>query len=319
MGNSKMTVVTVTVNPALDISTSTGCFVPEAKLHCKPPVFAAGGGGIYVSRAIKNLGGNSTALFIAGGINGKQIEQLLTHEGIDFKSIDSGVNSRENLMVYDEKAENLYRFVMPGEEIEAVHWKNLLKTIEDFSPKPNYLVVSGSLVPGVPEDFYAQIARFAKNNDIRMVLDTTGTPLKLALEVGVHMVKPNLREMAELHNKKELTGMELEHTARQILKKGLCNIIVVSMGERGALLTRQDDIVEYIVPPAMPNVCKVGAGDSMVAGMIMGCLKGFWPEQAACYGVAAGTSANMNPATELCKKEDTKQIFDWLIKKNGKE
>ncbi len=295
MGNSKMTVVTVTVNPMLDISTSVDCMVPEMKLHCNPPTFAAGGGGIYVSRAIKNLGGESTALFIAGGINGMQIKQLLEHDGINFKWIDSGVNSRENWMIFDEKSEKLYRFVMPGNEIDEKHWKSLLKTIKEFSPKPNYLIVSGCLAPGMPENFYAQIAAFAKNNDIRMVLDTSGTPLKLALKEGVHMFKPNLREMAELYHKKELTGMELEQAAKKILGKGSCNIVVISMGEKGALMSMQDDNVEYIVPPAMPVVSKVGAGDSMVAGMIVGCLKGFWSHQAVRYGVAAGTAAAMNP------------------------
>ena len=317
MGNSKMTIVTVTVNPMLDISTSVDCMVPETKLHCHSPSFTAGGGGIYVSRAIRNLGGESTALFIAGGANGMQIEQLLKKEGIGFESIDSGVNSRENWMVFDEKSEKLYRFAMPGNEIEDKHWKTLLKKIKEFSPKPNYLVVSGNLVPGMPEDFYAQIASFAKKNDIRMVLDSSGTPLKLALEEGLHMFKPNLQEMAELYDKKVLTGMELEKATEEILEKGYCNVIVVSMGEKGALLCQLDDTVEYILPPAMPAKSKVGAGDSMVAGMIVGCSKGFWPQQAARYGVAAGTATTMTAAGELCKKDDTDKIFEWLSQKNG--
>ena len=317
MGNSKMTVVTVTVNPMLDISTSVDCMVPDTKLHCNRPTFAAGGGGIYVSRAIKNLGGESTAFFIAGGINGLQIKQLLENDEIDYQWIDSGVNSRENWLITDKKSENLYRFVMPGNEIEDKHWKALLKAIKDFLPKPNYLIVSGCLAPGMPENFYAQLAAFAKKNDIRMVLDTSGTPLRLALEEGVHMFKPNLREMAELHQKKALTGMELEEATKEILGKGYCNVIVVSMGEKGALLSLQDDSIEYIVPPAMPVSCKVGVGDSMVAGMIVGCSKGFWSQQAVCYGVAAGTAAAMNPAGELCNKEDTDKIFQWLSQKNG--
>lgn len=319
MGNSKMTIVTVTVNPMLDILTSVECMVPENKLHCQPPSLAAGGGGIYVSRAIKNLGGVSTALFIAGGINGMQMKQLLKDDGIDFQSIDSGVNTRENWLIMDNRSEKLYRFVLPGDEIEDKHWKALLKMIKDFSPKPDYLIVSGCLAPGIPDNFYAQIAAFARKNDIRMVLDTSGTPLKLALEERVHMIKPNLREMAELYQKKGLTGMELEQAAKEILVKGYCNLIVVSMGEKGALVSLQDDRVEYIVPPAMPVASNVGAGDSMVAGMIVGCSKGFWSQQAVRYGVAAGTAATMNPANELCKKEDTDEIFEWLSQKNGED
>jgi 6-phosphofructokinase 2 len=310
-------ILTVTMNPALDTSTHAGFVVPKKKIRCGYLSYAPGGGGINVSRALKKLGVKSTALILSGGNNGQKIEQLLTGEKVDFIPVDSGQNIRENLMVRDERTGNVYRFAMPGPEVEEQNWGKMLKAVKGFSPHPNYLVASGSLPLGVPDDFYARIASFAKRNDIKMVLDTSGDPLKLALEEGVDMIKPNLREIAGLLNQDSLTGMELEEAAQEILRKAWCSILIISLGAKGSFLARQEDICEYIFPPVMPVVSAVGAGDSMVAGIIAGCTKGLWPEQAVRYGVAAGTAAAMTPGSELCRKEDTDKIFEWLNKNDG--
>jgi 6-phosphofructokinase 2 len=315
-----MRTVTVTMNPVLDKSANTAFVLPEKKTRCDNPQFAPGGGGINVSRAIKNLGGESVAVFLAGGQNGKKIESLLTKEKLNFVAVDAGENTRENLVVYDNRAGNLYRFVMPGPEIEKKYWEKMLKTIKDFSPKPDYLVASGSLPPGVPEDFYTRLAVYAKKNDIKMILDTSGPALSLAMEEGVYMAKPNLREVAGLLNKSNLTGMELEQVATDYLNnREYCSVLIISLGAKGAMLVRRNNTPEYIFPPSVPVKSTIGAGDSMVAGIISACTKGMWADQAVRYGVAAGTAATMTPGTELCRKEDTDKIFDWLNQKNGNE
>jgi 6-phosphofructokinase 2 len=306
-----MKIVTVTVNPVLDTSTIAELVVPLKKTRCKSPVHEPGGGGINVSRALKKLGCDSLAIILTGGENGRKIQQLLNDEGINLKVVDTDGNTRENIMVYEEKTGEHYRFVMPGPEMQSKEWQNLLNTIQNLSPKPEYLVASGSLPPGVPDDFYARMAAHARKNDIKMVIDTSGAPLKHAMQEGVYLAKPNLREMKELLDKPKLTGMELDQAAKKILDKGYCTLLIVSLGEKGAMLARKD-MIEYVVPPVMPVVSAVGAGDSMVAGMVLGCVKGFWPEKAIRYGVAAGTAATMTPGSELCRKSDTDEIFNWL-------
>ncbi len=317
MKRSKINVATLTMNPVLDKSTTAKLVVPEKKNRCGPPTYEPGGGGINVSRAIKKLECESLAIFLAGGDNGRKIEELLKKEEVKYLAIDSGCNTRENLMIYDEKTGNQFRFVMPGPEIKEKYWQKVLETLEKMSPHPHYLVASGSLPSGVPDDFYARVATYAKNNEVRLVLDTSGPSMQMALDVGVHLLKPNLREIADMLDKENLTGMELEEAAKEILNKKNCNILVVSLGPKGAMMARQSDVVEYIVPPAMPVVSTVGAGDSMVAGIIVGCTRGFWPDQAIRYGVAAGTAAAMTPGSELCTKEDTERIFQWLTDRNG--
>lgn len=306
-----MSVVTITMNPVIDASTSAKIVVPSKKTRCKPPVYEPGGGGINVSRALKKLECKSTAIFFSGGRNGKILEQLIRKDNIEYVVLPTEESTRENIMVMDNQSGEQYRFVMPGPHIKEKEWQSVLDMLEDLSPRPDYIVASGSLPPGVPDDFYARVARWANKHDVRMVLDTSGPGLKPALEEGVYLAKPNLRELGEMLNNEKLTGMQLDEAAREILSKGYCRVLVVSLGAKGALLA-QGDMLEYVVPPVMPVVSAVGAGDSMVAGILYGCLKGYWPEKAIRYGVAAGTAATMTPGSELCRKSDTDEIFKWL-------
>lgn len=306
-----MKIVTLTMNPVVDVSTAAKAVIPVKKTRCESPVYEPGGGGINVSRALKNLGYDSLAIFISGGKSGSRLEQLLKKESINYRTINSEESTRENLMVFDKVSGEHYRFVMPGPHIHENEWQEALKILDELNPLPDYLVASGSLPMGVPDDFYARIAEWANTNDVNLILDTSGPALKLALEKGVYLAKPNLRELGELLGNDRLTGMELDEAAIEILSKGYVRVLIVSLGERGALLACQDSL-EYVVPPVMPVVSAVGAGDSMVAGMIIGCIKGFWPEKAVRYGVAAGTAATMTPGSELCRKSDTDKIFDWL-------
>ena len=238
MSRNKMTVITLTMNPVLDKSTNADYIVPEKKTRCSQPTYEPGGGGINVSRAMKKLGGESVAYFLSGGDNGRKIQQLLQDEGVEFQATEIEDNTRENLMIFDNKTGNQYRFVMPGPEVDSKCWKSILKSIEDVSPKPNYLIASGSLPPGVPEDFYAKIASFAKKNDIRLVLDTSGPALQMALEEGVHMVKPNLREMAGMLGQRSGyrngTGRSSKRIFEQRVLFGACYITRFERSHDGA-------------------------------------------------------------------------------------
>lgn len=306
-----MKVVTITMNPVVDVSTAAKVVVPVKKTRCEPPVYEPGGGGINVTRALKKLGFDSLALFMAGGKSGDRLRQLLREESIDFKVVETEESTRENLMVMDNTSGEQYRFVMPGPHIKEPEWKEVLRLLDEVRPRPDYVVASGSLPPGVPDDYYAQVADWCKKNDVSMVLDTSGPALKLALEKGVYLAKPNLREIGEMLGKEKLTGMELDEAAMEILAKGYARVLIVSLGAQGAMLAWQDSI-EYVVPPVMPVESTVGAGDSMIAGVLSGCIRGFWPEKAIRYGVAAGTAATMTPGSELCRRSDTDKIFEWL-------
>lgn len=306
-------VLTVTINPSVDKSTQADLIQSEKKIRCEKPRHEPGGGGINVSRAMKYLCCDSTACFLKGGNNGKRLIQLLEQDEIQCLPVETKAETRENLMVMDKTTGGQYRFGMPGPEISEKEWQAVIQEIKKILPGFDYLVASGSLPPGVPDDFYARIASLSKKENVRMVLDTSGDPLKTTLEQeGVYMIKPNLGELARLLGKETLSGMEQEEAAKKILEKDQCEILVLSLGARGAMTIMKNHDSLYITPPTVPVKSAVGAGDSMVAGILSGITKGMEPYLAVRYGVAAGTAATMTPGSTLCTKEDTDRIFGWM-------
>jgi 6-phosphofructokinase 2 len=300
------------MNPAIDKSTTTDLVMPHKKIRCNTPLYEPGGGGINVSRAIKKLGGSSVSWYLAGGKTGELLYELLEEEGIDQRNFDTQQEIRENLLVYSENTKENYRITMAGPNIDKALWKIILEEVENLKDIPEFIVASGSLPPGVPHDFYKNLAKIAKNKGSKLILDTSGEPLKMALEEGVFMIKPNLKEMAFLLNKEELTEHHIENMAHNFIKDESCEMLVVSLGAKGAMFTSRENIIEYFVPPVMPVKSTVGAGDSMIAGMLVGFMKEFWASQAVQYGVAAGTSATMTGGSQLCTKVDTDKIYNWI-------
>ncbi|WP_242928244.1 1-phosphofructokinase family hexose kinase [Pontibacter vulgaris] len=306
-------VITITVNPALDKSTSVQQVVPDKKLRCKEPRYEAGGGGINVARAMKKLGGEAWAWFLAGGPAGDRLITLLNEEQVESLVIPSKNWTRENLLVIDESNGAQYRFGMPGPETSEAEWRACLDKLEKLDEQPDFVVASGSLAPGMPDDFYFQLAQMARQKGFKLIVDTSGEALLKAAGEGVYLLKPNLGELAALAGKEHISAMEQEVIAKQILDEGKCQVLVVSLGPRGAMLATKDQGIHYVVPPTVKQQSAVGAGDSMVAGMVLSLIKGFSLEEMVRYGVAAGTAATMTTGSELCRREDTDMIYQWLL------
>ena len=196
-----------------------------------------------------------------------------------------------------------------------------LDLIAKLDPKPDYLVASGSLPPGLPKDFFASVAKIAKSLGSKFILDTSGEALKLAANEGVYLLKPNLGELhllADLDEDTAIDGKRIIEIANQIIDKGNCEVIVVSLGEDGALLVSKEK-VEHITAPKINKKSTVGAGDSMVAGMVLCLAQERSLGEMIRYGVACGTAATMNEGTELCKKSDVDSLYDWILTKHPLE
>lgn len=307
-------IITITLNPALDKSSHVNQVLPEKKLRCGEPVFEPGGGGINVSRALKKLGGSSCTWFLEGGPTGQKMCELLKEEGIDFWTVKTKNWTRENLMIMEDATGSQYRFGMPGPETYENEWKQCVDRLEKMPADelPEYVVASGSLPPGVPDDFYLSLADIASRRRFRLIVDTSGDALLKAVGEGVYLLKPNLGELAALAGKEQISALEQEEIAKKVLDDGKCQVLVVSLGPRGAMLASKEGGISYVVPPTMPQKSAVGAGDSMVAGMVLSLLKGRSLEDVVRYGVSAGTAATMTAGSELCRKEDTEEIYKWL-------
>lgn len=300
-------ILTLTLNPSIDKSTSINGLVPEQKLRCAPPKYEPGGGGINVSRAIKKLGGNSTALFMAGGYTGQFFQELVAQEQLDYQTLLIEGATRENFIVVDTTTNQQYRFGMDGPNISENEYLAFLDKIELFSGL-SYLVGSGSLAPNVPSNFYAEVAKICKQKAIKFILDTSGKALQEAANEGVYLLKPNLAELSALAGVSELQIDQVDEAALHIINKGNCEVVVVSLGAAGALLVSKD-IVQHVPAPTVKKRSTVGAGDSMVAGMTLSLSQGRTLLETVRYGVACGSAATMNVGTELCKLEDVERLY----------
>lgn len=303
-------IVTLTFSPCIDKSTSVSSLIPEKKLKCAAPKLEPGGGGINVARAIKKLGGDAIAIFPSGGYTGKFFNHLLEKEKITSVIIESGNETRENIIVLDESENKQYRFGMPGTVLSEAEWKQCLHAVEEMN-EAEFIVASGSLPPGVPENIYGQLAKLAKSRQAKLIVDTSGEALKHAVDEGVYMLKPNLGELCTLAGKKEIRSAEAEKIAKGIIAAGKCKVMVVSMGAAGAMLVT-NEMAKIYRPPQVKRKSTVGAGDSMVAGIVYYLSKGKVLHEAVQYGVACGTAATMNTGTELCKKEDADKLYGLI-------
>lgn len=305
-------IVTLTVNPALDKSAHFKGLVPEQKIRCDEPRFDAGGGGINVSKAISRLDGTSLAVFTSGGPTGKMLEELVSKESIEYEAIAIQSWTRESFVAVDDNTNLQYRFSFKGAEITELEKDKIIQTIQNLKSK--YLVISGGLNEGLPSDFYQVFASIAKASNSKLIVDTSGEALKKVLETGVYMIKPNVGELAKLIGVETLEIEEVNEAAKQIIAKGGAEIVVVSLGPQGAVLVTKD-FYEFVPAPNVVKKSTVGAGDSMVGGMVWALSQNKSLKEVIRWGVACGSAATMNEGTQLFKFEDAKRLFEWLKNK----
>jgi 6-phosphofructokinase 2 len=304
-------IVTLTVSPALDKSAHFSGLVPEQKIRCQTPLFDAGGGGINVSKAISRLEGKSLAVITSGGSTGEMLKKLLQEESISFEAIETRSGTRENFVAVDDNTNSQFRFVFPSPPVTIAEKDKIISTIQEL--EFNYLIVSGGLSEGMPVDFYKQIAEMAKTSNSKLIIDTSGEPLRKALEAGVYMIKPNVGELAKLVGVEHLQMEEVNRAAKEIISKGGAEIVVVSLGPQGAVLVTKDSY-DYVPAPNVAKKSTVGAGDSMVGGMVWALAQNKPLKEVLRWGVACGSAATMNEGTQLFKLEDAKRLFEWVNK-----
>jgi 6-phosphofructokinase 2 len=306
------TIITITFSPSIDKSTTVTAMQPDIKMRCSTPNIEPGGGGINVARVIKRLGGDVKAIFPSGGYTGMFFIHFLEIEKVPFISIQTKNETRESFVVFDESTKKEYRFGMPNNEIFEDEWQNIIKEI-DKQENVNFIVVSGSLPLGIPLNIYAELSKISKLKTAKFIVDTSGKALKYAVNQGVYLLKPNLEELGFLLEIKDLKIENIETAAKQLILKKHCEIIVVSLGANGAMLITKDE-THTLKPPKVKVKSTVGAGDSMVAGIVFGLSNNLSLKECLQYGIACGTATTMNLGSALCEKKDVEKLLK-LIKK----
>jgi len=304
-------IVTITPNPAVDLSTTVDRIMPVAKLRGKTQRRDPGGGGINVARVIRRLGGDARAIYPTGGAIGRLLRQLLDQEGVASHTWTIAGETRENFFVDEISAGKQYRFILPGPRLDEFEWKECLKLVAALEPFPRFLVASGSLPDGVPDDFYAQVARLAKQRGASFVLDTSGPALAAATAEGVDLIKPNLREMRELTGSEPSDAYAWEAAAKDLVGTGKATVVALTMAHLGAALVSRDEVLRAPPIPITPRSA-VGAGDSFLAALIWRLASGASRADAFRLAVAAGAAALLHPGTELCRPADVARLADQV-------
>ncbi|WP_146339731.1 1-phosphofructokinase family hexose kinase [Nesterenkonia sp. NBAIMH1] len=310
-------ILTLTMNPALDVSSSVDRVRGERKLRCGPARFDPGGGGVNVSRAIRSLGGSSTAVYPLGGPTGDAYSRFVADSGIAGHVVTIAGDTRQSLTVDETSTGEQYRFVLPGPVLSEAEWKACLSAAADRLSPGGFLVASGSLPPGVPEDLYATLAGIAQARGVRLAVDASGPPLEAALSHGVFLIKPSRDELADLVGAdRDLSPDEQLHAARRLVAEGRAEAVALTLGSEGALLVTSHAALR-LPTPRVTVASTVGAGDAFLAGMVLRLAEGIPLPRAFRTAVAAGSAAAMMPGTGVCRAEDVARLAHELAPTEG--
>jgi len=304
-------ILTITLNPAVDLDSATAGVRPGPKLRCTAPRLDPGGGGINVSRALAELGGDSLALVAAGGGMGMVLAKLLAGTGLPVRIIEAPGETRQSLAVMDEDTGKQFRFIFPGPEWAAGDIAKATSEIAEVIPNDGLVVLSGSHPPGFPDDFPARLVTLCDQLGARLVLDTSGAALR-ALEAGritgLSVLRLDHEEAEELAARALPTAMDSADFAQTLVRDGVAQVVVLARGAEGSILANADG--RWLSRAAkVPVRSKTGAGDSFVAGFTLGLARGDDLPDCLQRGMAAASAAVMTEATRLCERADAERLM----------
>ena len=304
-------ILTLTLNPALDVLTSIDRVSDTHKMRCGPTLKHPGGGGVNVARVLHRLGANCVAVYLASGVTGERHHKLMSAEKVRCHVMPIAEETRESFSVHETSSGNDFRFVLPGPHVTSAEVEACLDYVTQHLPK-QFLVISGGLAPGMPENLYARLAALAKAQGVRVVLDSNGPALAQALKEGVYVFKPSLREL------RDLTGQDLPDqdsqvaAAQQLVHSGQAEIVALSLGAEGALVVSATE--RWRARSVKVDVqTTIGAGDSFVAGMVWSLGRGEPVLKAFQYGMASGAAALLAPGTSLSQASDVHALLPQVV------
>jgi 6-phosphofructokinase 2 len=314
--DDRATIVTLTMNPALDVSTRTDVVRATDKIRCAETRYDPGGGGINVARVAQALGASVAAVFPAGGPTGGLVTDLLEKAGLPLHRIEIADSTRESLTVDEGSTGRQYRFVLEGPCVTFDEQSRCLVELRGAAASARLVVASGSLPRGVAPDFYQRVADLCLDLGASLILDTSGCGLR-GVTHGAFLVKPSVRELREYVGRPLDTEADQVAAARELIEHGVAKAVTVSLGADGALLVTPTMSQRF---PAIPVrvASGVGAGDAMVAAIAVGLTRGWSLSDAVRLGIAAGTAMLMTPGTASPTRSDVDRLFDLVSAQPGR-
>jgi len=300
-------VVTVTPNPALDVSVRATEMVPGRKLRSRYEGAEPGGGGINVARALLRLGVDTMAVLPVGGTPGMELELLLRRESVPVKIVQIPGETRRSTTVHTSATNEHYRLVGEGPQIGPLDAAALIQATRDAEPR-KYLVLSGSLPEGLGRDFVVALADVARETGAKFVVDTSGEALQAAVESHADLIKPNRRELTLLAGYEGVLDLSAIHDAcERVIEQGV-GAVIASLGATGAFVLSADGQEARIYSPFVDVKSTVGSGDALLAGTISGLVHGHDLVEAVRLGVAAGSAATLTPGTQLFSVDEVQRL-----------
>lgn len=301
-------IATLTLNPTIDVAYEVDHVVHTRKMRTRSEFHEPGGGGINVARVFVRLGGNARSYYLSGGATGHALDGLLDLHQLVRSRIPIKGHTRVATAVLERESGKEYRFVPPGPVVEPGEWQQCLDRLAGV--QCDYMVASGSLPPGVPEDFYGRLVALMTGRGIPVVLDSSGPGLRGGLaEGGVFLVKPSIGELRQLTGHDLLTPESIAQAAMEIVDRGQAAHVAVTMGHEGALLASAGRQLHL---PAVEIEARsaVGAGDSFLSAMVFAISLGWDIAEAFRFGIAAGAAAVMSAGHDLARPEDIRRLYE---------
>lgn len=303
-------IATLTMNPTIDVSYDVGKVRHTHKMRTDNEHYAPGGGGINVARVFVRLGGNARCYYLAGGATAPALDGLIDLHQLVRTRIEIKGPTRIAADILEHDTNKEYRFTPAGPHVSEAEWSHCLDVLAEADC--DVMVMSGSLPPGVPADFYARVTRLLRPKGIDIVLDTSGPALAAGIAQGdLLLVKPSQGELAQYAGRALDTHEAIGKAAMEIVKAGKARLVAVTMGHEGALLAYAGGTA-FLPALKIEAASAVGAGDSFVAAMVHALCRGDDDLTAFRIGLAAGSAAVLRAGTDLARPADIARLLEMV-------
>ncbi len=300
-------ILTLTLNPAIDKILTVDRLVFEDRAYIQSTTEAAGGRGINAARVLTSFGAHAIAVTTSGREAGRKFEAYLQKDSFGREIVKIRNAIRTNLTITDRQGLSV-KLNEVGPEVAPAEQDRISKAVEKLLPNASWLMLCGSVPPGVDQHFYTGLITLAAKHKVETLLDTDADPLLHGLEARPTIVKPNQSEAERLLNTALLTRPQLIDAVQRIKALGPKSVIL-SLGSRGVIAATSTEGVLEVTPPAVEARCPIGAGDAMSAAIVWALDRGESFSEALRWGVAAGTASSKLPGVTLADREQTKEIY----------
>lgn len=299
-------ILTLTLNPAIDRNVTADKLVFEDRAYILASHESAGGRGINASHVLSSFGAQTLAIAVCGGRSGKLFEEFLSRQTYPSELIRIKHEIRTNITIADRNGLAI-KLNEIGPELSQAEVARVEKAMCSKLSGASWLMLCGSLPPGVPADFYARLVRSANLRGVPVLLDADGDPLLAALEEKPTVVAPNQPEAERLLDRALITRAHFTDAARRIREMG-AESVILSLGARGAMGVAKSGEVFEAIPPRIEALCPIGAGDALAAAFVWSLHRGEPFAEALRWGVAAGSASARLPGVSFPTLEQAQEI-----------